>query len=494
MTRLLYEFRNPTNPFFLSPESVKRIKMISENNEIVRPYNNATLEGITVFQNDRINNSFNDPLLSPTENMKLYQGSAKSNIDNDYRSAILNSANLGFNKDVIFMNYAVDGHDNSRFAYKYYRETQTLIDGQPYSTPDIYMQQPTYWHVDDVGGDNHGWRFMARARNTELIKDEFDQPWYDKWTAPYVSAGWNVNSERDMRPGQYLGLLKSVALSGANFFHPGYFNQASPEGKAYCWQVAMPVYAQAINSRIYDFINEGEFLFGDYPWNLGVTNPSAPTYKHGFRFNTDNPNELIVARKMNTSEIYAITGTVQSNSGYAGTFELDATVTINLKNNSTSPPVYNLTFPIRRQGSTYIFDNSIPTDPAFWQLDAWHQYEHPERWSKDFAFEAEVLDNLEATATRIPLPGVEIHTEDNAAIHIPIASLIFTNFTSYVTFTTPTPLEYRFQPREDGVDNDYHLYIKARSKINGNLTGFNITLTDVTTNTAYGYWWRIRAK
>ena len=90
-----------------------------------------------------------------------------------------------------------------------------------------------------------------------------------KFFAPFISAGWNLE-EKNIRPGQWLGLLKSMVMLGADFFHVGYFNVTGttgwPNGKGpndprgYIYQAAMPAYAQAIASQVWEFLDKGVLL------------------------------------------------------------------------------------------------------------------------------------------------------------------------------------------------------------------------------------------
>jgi hypothetical protein len=285
-----------------------------------------------------------------------------------------------------------------------------------------------------------------------------------------VSAGWHYEATDDIRPGQWLGLLKCIGLMGVDFFHTTYFSLGIPwhDPKGWVWQASTPSYAQAILTHAESFLTNGHILRGDIPLKLG--DPGGPM---GFMFNTGNANELVVVRKNNTNDSYLISGTIQkvSNISDNAPFNRDVTFTLDgqlLKCN------------IRRQGSTYIFDNTNPSAPVFYQLDKWHQYEHPERWTQDFDFEAEVFDNTSTAAI--------IETEDpTLSPHSPITTGDFSNFTSYVTFSSGiSTLEYNFQPRTDAVSNDYDLWIRARSK-SGGLTGLNVTLQNADPHSASPY-------
>jgi hypothetical protein len=141
-----------------------------------------------------------------------------------------------------------------------------------------------------------------------------------------------------------------------------------------------------------------------------------------------------------------------------------------LPNSGSSLP---LKINIRKQGSTYIFDNTNPSAPVFYQLDKWHESSHPDKWSKDFDFEAEVFDNNNS--------NVVIKTEQTGSAHTAITNGDFTNYTSYITFTS-TPdaggVQYNFTPRADGISNNYEIWVRARSKT-GARTGFSLTTSSV---------------
>ena len=88
------------------------------------------------------------------------------------------------------------------------------------------------------------------------------------------------------------------------------------------------------------------------------------------------------ARKHVAQEVYLIYGTVQPQSNQIG----------------NAPPSLNASFflggsavtlEVRRQGSTYVFDNTTAGTPSLTQVDAWHEATHPSHWSKSFVFEAE---------------------------------------------------------------------------------------------------------
>src|SRR6185295_18320158 len=85
-----------------------------------------------------------------------------------------------------------------------------------------------------------------------------------------------------------------------------------------------------------------------------------------------------------------------------------------------------LKFKVRRQGSTYIYDNSNASAPIFYQLDGWHESSHPYYWSKDFNIESELYDNASA--------AVKIKTDRATGA----AAKDFRNSTSYTSLGNAT--------------------------------------------------------
>ena len=64
---------------------------------------------------------------------------------------------------------------------------------------EVITRWPSNWKTWQ--GPWHGLKWIVEARYHE-IQDG------DKLFSPYVAAGWDENPERDVRPGQWLGLLK----------------------------------------------------------------------------------------------------------------------------------------------------------------------------------------------------------------------------------------------------------------------------------------------
>ena len=256
-----------------------------------------------------------------------------------------------------FSEYQVGGNP----IYMNYNQTRTInkpINGQIYATPDFYPRWPNNWSYGTSAWN--GWGSIAKGRYYELAQG-------DKLFSPFISPGWSQNEEHNIRPAQYLGLLKALSAAGAENFNPGFFNTASAYGglnpppanpAGYAWQAVIPSYAQAITSRYENLLRNSDLLEGDVP-NPG-TNPILPNYS----FTAGNQQNLVVIRKDHTQNIYVITGTIQPNSNMIGNAVLESDAIIKL-NGST------LQFDIRRQGSTYIYDNTNPSIPVFYQLDGW---------------------------------------------------------------------------------------------------------------------------
>ena len=71
---------------------------------------------------------------------------------------------------------------------------------------DVYVTRPREW---DVGaGSWHGLDWMHMVTPSQLAAG-------DALTTPFVAAGWAAEEERNVRPAQFLGLLKCLAALGA---------------------------------------------------------------------------------------------------------------------------------------------------------------------------------------------------------------------------------------------------------------------------------------
>lgn len=324
------------------------------------------------------------------------------------------------NSSAKFTEYAIDGYPNPAFRFNYgeARKVNTLINGQYYSTGDFYVRYPYNWRYFISAW--HGWQWFVQSRVTEIALG-------DKLFSPFVSAGWDSVEANNIRPAQWLGLLKCMNGLGAEFFYGGFFTTnpaTAPDSKNWIWQVSTASYAQEINSRAENYLRSGDVMAGDIPADY-----TSGTALPGYNFYTGRANTLCTVRKLAGVEKYYIAATIQpiSNTGYA---PLTDTITINLAGN-------DLHFGVRRHGSCYIYDKTT-TPATFYQLDKWQQYMHPSRWTNNFYFDAEVTDGGTPTITTIAT-GTD-----------------YNNYTTYMKGTG----QYRFFPRDTAT---YWLYVKAAS-------------------------------
>jgi len=371
----------------------------------------------------------------------------KENEIQSYRDIIMAHPRLSTAK---FTEYAIDGFPQYRMKYSEARNVNTSINSQKYATPDFYPRWSNNWRYWSSAW--HGWQWIVESRVNELAAG-------DSLYSPFVAAGWDSDEEKNIRPAQWLGLLKCLGMTGAEFYYPGFFSLAAPwpDSKNWIWQAAMPPYAQAITSRYEDFLRNGKLLNGDVS-NSYIT-PTAP----GYSFWTGDLRKLVVIRKHNSINKFAITGTIQPNSSMVGNAENESVATITLEGQT-------LSFKVKRQGSTYIYDKSNPAAPVFYQLDGWHEQSHPSYWSRDFALESELFDNTNTqVAIKTSVPAGT--TPGN-----------YTNFTSYVAWpdnvTNPQPVEYNFAPRST-TNNDLYFWVRARSR-GGVPSSMNIQLDNTT--------------
>ncbi len=420
-------------------------------NSLTRPLNiiNENAEVIPLLQTSAMSQ---DPAVVSDKNASgldwpTYFGNRKEKVSSYYKNQFMSLPALS---NTIYTEYAVDGQQDWRPKYSEARKTNSQINGQYYATPDFYPRWPNNWRYWQSAW--HGWQWIVDCRKNELAVG-------DKLYSPFVAAGWDSDEEKNMRPAQWLGLLKVLGMTGAEFYYSAYFNLTFPmtNPASYTWQAAMPAYAQAITSRFEDLLRNGFLMDGDVG-NTNV-NPNAP----GYAFKAGDLRKLVVIRKHNTQNKYAITGTIQPNNNMVGNAELEGNASITLNGQS-------LKFKIRRQGSTYIYDNTIPSSPVFYQLDEWQEASHPIRWSKDFSVEGEMYDNT--TPTFVIKTTVPAGTPAGD----------FTNYTSFVTYNDTSavlnPMAYTFTPR-DASNSTYYLWIRARSR-GGVSTGASIAVDNGT--------------
>ncbi|QEC41035.1 hypothetical protein [Pseudobacter ginsenosidimutans] len=361
-------------------------------------------------------------------NIAQYNGWFQNRLDTCYKNEVLRE--LGWKK-TLFTFYNVSAYNSTYWPdYAMRRSSNMVINGNHYSTPAFYPARPDNWR--NATGQLNGYGKIAEGRKKEIA-------YGDLLFAPFVSAGWNIE-ENSVRPAQWLALLKSMVMLGADFFHVGYFNVTGGKGwpngvgpndpRGYIYQVAMPAYAQAIGSKVYPFLLKGQLLNPQ-------SNLQADIYT--YRFKGIKENQLILVRKMGNS--YLIYGSIQPNSNLAGSVQMEEDTRIQLND-------MTLQFRIRRQGSMYVFEPG--NKPVFYQLDGWHQYEHPYYWSKEVWVEAE-------NARRSP--EAQMATEFDKPFD-------FRNFTTWITLTSGESINVEIPSQER---SNLPMTLRVRSRT-GNAT------------------------
>lgn len=359
----------------------------------------------------------------------LYSGWFLNKLDSTYRATILGYPAL---RNSSFTFYNVTAVNSVYWPdYSIRKNVNSAFNNINYSTPDFYPGTPRNWRL--AAGSNNGYGALAEGRQKEIAMGV-------KLFSPFISAGWGKETD-NVRPAQWLGLLKSMMMLGADFYYVGYFNVTGPKGwpdgagpndpRGYIYQVAMPVYAQETAARAFEFISKGTLLDPQKGKDRAYT----------FRLDGQKENQLIMARQL--GKRYLIYGSVQPNSNLMGNGQIEESTSIRIGNQT-------IRFNIRRQGSVYVLDLS-GASPVFYQLDGWHQYEHPYFWKQDFEIEAENPDNINTPGNNL------IGTETGKN------NYDFTGFTSYIrTSSIQDRLSYRFIPRKSG-----NLYGYVRARTNG---------------------------
>lgn len=413
----------------------RKLDLINENGEIYPLISAGLLDKDPEVKTARLSLNLN-PQAFIGRKIKEFENTS-------YRNRFMSMPGLANTK---YTYYAMQGKVNQSGTTDFgwdWAETRdmnsTMVNGQYFSTPDFYVRWPSNWK--DWQSAWHGLRWAQESRTTELSMG-------DSLFSPFVAAGWSNSEEENVRPGQWLGFLKTLVMYGADFFYTGYFNINSPQTnpRNWVWQMAMPAYAQATMTHIGGFLKHGKLMTSDVPVSYveqynGFGRPSYLQY-------SGHPHKLVLTRQVkqeSTGQMidrYAIMGTIQPYSNYANSTPSVDTVTIALAGQ-------NLTFEIRRQGSTYIYDKTDAANPVFYQVDKWHESSHPSRWDREFWIEAECTDN--------GITNKVIKTDNTV-------NNLNGDYTSYTTHARPASstgsLIYYFHP----VDTNATYYVWVRVK------------------------------
>lgn len=408
-------------PARIAAHPTKVIDLINENGEIVHGLSDTLLN--------------TDPLVVSEAaqagiNVQKYMGRKYAeNVNQSFSGRFMTLSGL---QDTIFTEYPHEGGPMGRIDWSEVRNLNTTINGQKYPTGDFYPCWPTNWRF--WASAWHGWGWFNEALKTQRASG-------DKFSSIFISAGWLTNATKNYTPGQYLGLIKSLANAGSEFFYTGFFNNTKdcmynpiPVGlpESYTWQDAIAPYVQALVSRVDTFYKSSDLMQGDayfHPDNYS-------TLGLGYSWLTNDPNALVVVRKSNTSNKYLISANINQSTNLTGNVQDKKNLTIKLGGN-------DVTFEARRQGSMYIYDNTNTSAPVFYQLDAWHEATHPGYWSKNFMIDAELYDTGTATIKTTGYTGRDFSQAD-----------------SYVNGSGN--LGYTFQPRV-GSGTTFYLWARARA-------------------------------
>jgi hypothetical protein len=363
------------------------LQMINDNGEVFKVYDNHFLA-----QDQRILNEKNK-----FRNLNWNEFQAMKRLEKEiaFRNSFMLKPELA---NCLYTQYAIDGQNNYRHDYKTVRKINTPINNQYYSTPDFYPRYPYNWKKWQ--GPWHGLNWLNICRKTEIELG-------DNLFSPFVAAGWDSIEENNIRPAQWLGLLKLLGAMGAEYYYSGFFNTtktvAKPEN--YIWQAVMPVYAQAVTSFYEDILRNGAMLYDD-----------------GF-IQYPTKDVPVVIRKSNQRKIWVITCSWQTGSSYNKNVGEFKEVNINLGHKKIKVKA-------RRQGSVYVY-NEENKQATFYQIDAWHQYMHPYYWDKNILLEAELYSNKIVT---------QANKNDD-----------YTHFSSYATITSSIEIPFTIQGKTKSV-------------------------------------------
>ncbi|WNJ19486.1 LamG-like jellyroll fold domain-containing protein [Pontibacter sp. G13] len=457
--------------------NIDRIDAIGENGEVIpkglRTYKDSN--GDLRFFQQSLNDGFDYWFQSNTaSDIYGYMSDIQTEMRAFYADRFVEYANTftlaasGGTKTTEFFWYSISGNNASLVDdYHYGRDINTVEGGHRRSTPYYYPQSPRRW--DFHGGALSGFERVSKGRVQELRSEDLRMN-------PFVSPGFSDGTyykavdKNIIRPGQYLGILKGLAMLGADTYTNFMFNGYSKDSVGFVnapvydanwrtWKLVMPAYAQAVTSRWEEFLDDGELMEEGGRWGMMKTTSLANAEETSldvvaFRYNSGSQNNLIYVRKMNNSEDYLVFGTSQKLTNAQTLGRNDKMATIEIANQE-------ITFPIRLQGSTYKLDLNDLANPVFYQLDAWHEWKAPAHWCEDFCFDAEVYDFATPSTDNIKTETL-----------VGLGSTDFSEFTSY-TDSSDQSMEYNFRTNKASPCDDYRLWVRCRRATSGQdaLTG-----------------------
>ena len=416
----------------IAAASPSTIDFLSENDEILKLISTSTL-----LKDPAV---VADYALSGQPNYREYLASKWATMVKNYRDTLLTIL-----PGVPYIQYQMGAWDstNGRNYYQInwlkYKTGQSNFNGRKYSTSDMYTRYPNNWRTWSSAW--HGLQPMIESRYTEIQQG-------DKVCAPFISPGWNINEESNMRPGRWLGLIKALHFCGVNFYHTGFFNDAlsystsspPPHPKGYAWQFAIPSYAQGIASRADTLCMLGNYISDTYAEN------TKTSIIDGLSLWSGDPRVFTICKKDSAGlNQYVLSTTLQPHSSQKGQVE-------NSKLAKVKIGATNYVFTTRPQGSTYLFNTDSST---VIYLDEWHERIHPERWSRDLYVEFENYNLAEQPYFRHGFTRTYFPNSVSGS------TKYFTDFTTTVrgTNTQGGALTYDLGFTEDTL---YYLWVRAR--------------------------------
>ncbi|HLG03858.1 MAG TPA: hypothetical protein VI731_09705 [Bacteroidia bacterium] len=385
-------------------DSLRKIDFINENGEVFGELKVSSAEG---YKGHALTTCFT----GDADDQRRQRAKWQRDVFKKYSTQFIHTPELPGAMNADFSFYQV-----SAFLPEYYpeysvlRKVNTPIRRMYYSTPDFYPGDVNH-SIFDRYSFYHGLDCIAEGRKTEIALGDF-------YFSPFVSAGWFKDS-LNYRPAAWLAAMKALAMMGAEFYYPAYFNLVNPakqkpvDPRGYIYQLAMPVYAQAVTSHF-------EYAF---------------FHSRSFHYDRDG-DFLLMWRKEEKANRFII---------YASYFPRKPTQENNIPRSVTiDGQVYKINF--RQQGSTYLLDRTKPAMIKFFQLDEWHESAHPSYWSQDIVVEAELSEGKK----------LSLRTDLNSS-----DTNDYSHFITYAVFPERgTQLQFHFEPRRDSV---YYIWIRARS-------------------------------
>lgn len=416
-------------------DPLKKIDFVNEDGEVFGGSWTPNAEGYR-------GSDFISCIQPDSGNARAFRARWQYHVFNAYKKQFIGNDSLPGLKNSAFSFYQVAG-----FLPNYYSEWSEMryinssFHNSYYSTPDFYPGQADH-SIFPRYSFYHGLDCIEEGRKHEIACG-------DSYFSPFVAAGWFADS-LNFRPAEWLAATKALAMMGAEFYYSSFFNtvnltkQLPIDPRGYIYQVAMPAYAQAITSRYEKiFFNSKDFTY------------------------LKDDDRLVIYRKDNSNlrgPVYAIHASVFSPGNFIPAPEL-TTEEANIDGD-------RLKLNLRKQGSTYIYDKSDPSNIVFYQLDQWHEAHHPFYWSKDFDFEAELNDDQTYFHLKTERPAGADKND-------------YTHFTTFVCFdnagATNNSLTYNFESRKD--TSVYYVWVHARSseKNVGKTSSLNLSLDNHST-------------